>query len=205
MSLETWFAYVAALIVLSVIPGPSVLLVVAQALAKGLVGAFSCIAGDLLGGAIMMLAAFAGLGTLLAASSELYFVVKWIGVCYMLWLGLAQLLAARLLSQADLQEPARALDARSFRAGFLTGILNPKAVLFHLAFLTQFIDPTQSLTPQFAILLGTSTTVVCLILGCYAALAVRVRHLFQDLPARRRLGYTSGTCFLGASAFMASN
>ncbi|MEM9348686.1 MAG: LysE family translocator [Pseudomonadota bacterium] len=188
MSPETWIAYVAALTVLSVIPGPSVLLVVGQALAKGLRGAFSCVAGDLLGGVVMMTAAFIGLGTVLAASSELYLVIKWAGVAYMVWLGLAQFRAARSLREADLQQPARSLDKRSFRAGFFTGILNPKAVLFYLAFLAQFIDPTNPLMPQFLILMATSTAVVCVVLGGYAILAVRVRRVFQSLRARRRLG-----------------
>ncbi|MEM7506991.1 MAG: LysE family translocator [Pseudomonadota bacterium] len=206
MSIEVWLAYIAAFTLLSLIPGPSVFMVIGQSLSRGLDAAFYCIAGDLLGGVVMMTVAYIGLGTLLAASSGVYLLVKWAGVAYMAWLGLSQILAARRMVEADLTAPATsAIRAGSLRAGFLTGILNPKAIFFYVAFLAQFMNPAFPLTPQFLILMATSTTIVLVVLAAYALLAAQARRAFQSLRARKRMGYTGGTFLLGGSAIMASN
>ena len=206
MSVEAWIAYVAAFTILSLIPGPSVFMVIGQSLSKGLGAAFYCIAGDLLGGVVMMTVAYVGLGTLLAASSEVYLVIKWAGVAYMAWLGVSQILAARRLSEENLRTPATiAVRSGSLKAGFLTGILNPKAILFYVAFLAQFMNPAHPLTPQFLILMATSTVIVLVVLGAYALLASQARRTFQSLRARKRMGYTGGSFLLGGSALMASN
>ncbi|MEM1150184.1 MAG: LysE family translocator [Pseudomonadota bacterium] len=206
MSFQVWLAYVATFTLLSLIPGPSVFMVIGQSLSRGIGAAFFCIVGDLLGGIVMMTTAYIGLGTLLAASSGVYLFVKWAGVAYMAWLGLSQILAARRLVEADLTKPATsAIRAGSLRAGFLTGILNPKAILFYVAFLAQFINPAYPLTPQFLILMATSTAIVLIILGAYALLAAHARRVFQSLHARKRMGYAGGSFLLGGSALMASN
>lgn len=206
MTIEVWVAYVAAFTLLSLIPGPSVFMVIGQSLSRGPLAAFYCIAGDLLGGIIMMSVAYVGLGALLAASSGIYLLIKWAGVAYMAWLGLSQILAARRMVEADLVTPTTsAIRAGSLRAGFLTGILNPKAILFYVAFLAQFMDPAYRLTPQFLILMATSTMIVLVVLGAYALLAAQARRAFQSLRARKRMGYAGGSCLLGGSALMASN
>lgn len=206
MSIEVWLAYAAAFTLLSLVPGPSVFMVIGQSLSRGLGAAFFCIMGDLLGGIVMMTIAYIGLGTLLAASSGVYHLIKWAGVAYMAWLGLSQILTARRLVEADLTTPATsAIRAGSLRAGFLTGILNPKAILFYVAFLAQFMNPAYPLTPQFIILMATSTTIVLIVLGVYAVLAAQARKAFQSLRARKRMGYAGGSFLLGGSALMASN
>lgn len=206
MSVEVWLTYVAAFTVLSLIPGPSVFMVIGQSLSKGLGAAAYCIAGDLLGGIFMMTIAYIGLGTILATSSEIYLIIKWVGVAYMAYLGLSQILAARRMVEADLISPAiSAVRSGSLKAGFLTGILNPKAILFYVAFLAQFMNPAHPMTPQFLILMATSTMIVLLVLGGYALLAAQARRVFRSLRARKRMGYTGGSFLLGGSALMASN
>ncbi len=154
----------------------------------------------------MMTIAYAGLGTVLASSSGVYTVIKWVGVGYMAWLGLSQILAAKRMNEADLVIAASpAIRAGSIRSGFLIGILNPKAILFYVAFLAQFMNPEKAMTPQFLILMATSTVNVFIVLGGYALLAAQARRTFQSLRARKRMGYTGGSCLLGGSAFMASN
>ena len=206
MSIEIWLAYAAAFTVLSLIPGPSVFMVIGQSLSRGLKAALYCIAGDLLGGIVMMIIAFVGLGTVLAASSSIYLVIKWAGVAYMAWLGISQIHVARRLVETDLAAPATtAIRAGSLRAGFLTGILNPKAILFYVAFLAQFMNPALPLAPQFIILMATSTAIAFIVLAAYALLAAQARRAFQSLRARKRMGYAGGTFLLGGSALMASN
>lgn len=206
MSLETWLAYVAAYTILSLIPGPSVLMVIGQSLSKGLGAAFHGIFGDWLGGIVVMTVAYVGLGTVLATSSEVFHIIKWAGVAYMAYLGLAQILAARRMVESDLTSaPSASLRSGSLRAGFLTGVLNPKVILFYVAFLAQFMNPAHPMMPQFLLLMATSTVVVLIVLGGYALLAAQARKVFQSLRARKRMGYTGGSFLLGGSALMATN
>lgn len=204
MTLDTWLTYLAAYAVLSLIPGPSVFMVIGQSLSRGFGAALFCILGDLLGGVVVMSVAYAGLGTVLAASSGLYLVLKWAGVAYMAWLGLSQIRTARRLTGAELS-PRPAHSSSSLRAGFLTGVLNPKAILFYVAFLAQFMNPALPMTPQFLILMVTSSATVLVVLGGYALLAAQARRLFQSLRARKRMGYAGGVFLLGGSAVLASN
>ena len=206
MSLDVWLAYVAAVTILSLIPGPSVFMAISQSLSKGLSASFYSIVGNLLGGIVMMTVAYVGLGTILATSSWVYTVIKWMGVGYMAWLGLSQILAARRMNEADLIMTASPeVRASSLSSGFLIGVLNPKAVLFYVAFLAQFMNPEKAMTPQFLILVATSTVNVFIVLGGYALLAAQARRFFQSLRARKRMGYTGGSCLLGGSAFMTTN
>lgn len=205
MTWETWLTFALAYLVLSIIPGPSVLMVAGQALSRGLGVALFCILGDLAGGVIIMTLSYAGLGLILAQSAEAYALVKWAGIAYMAWLGLTQLRAAYRLEEKDLVAATLARANRAgFRAGFVTGVLNPKAILFYVAFLAQFIDPSQESLPQFLILMATSSGIVFLVLGAYALLAAQARKAMTSLKARKRMGYAGGGCLLGGSAWMAT-
>ena len=146
------------------------------------------------------------LGTVLASSSGVYTVIKWVGVGYMAWLGLSQIFEAKRINEADLVIAASPeIRAGNLRSGFLIGVLNPKAILFYVAFLAQFMNPENAMTPQFLILMATSTVTVFIVLGGYALLAAQARRTFQSLRARKRMGYAGGSCLLGGSAFIASS
>ncbi len=206
MTLETWLAYTFAVTVLSLIPGPSVFMALAQSLSRGLSAALYCIVGNLLGGVVVMTASYIGLGEILATSSEAYHVLKWAGIAYMAWLGITQIIAARRLVETDQLDTVNASSRMTnLRSGFLIGLLNPKAILFYVAFLAQFMDPAHSLTLQFLILLATSTLVVFIVLTGYALLASKARSTMRSVKARKRMGYTGGSFLLGGSALMASN
>lgn len=206
MNFEIWLAYAFAYTVLSLIPGPSVFMVLGQSLSRGFGAALFCILGDLLGGVVVMTASYVGLGVILATSSEAYLVLKWAGVGYMAWLGISQIIVARRLGEADLISTVSAAPRSvSLRAGFLTGVLNPKAILFYVAFLAQFMDPANPMIPQFLILMATSMIVVFVVLLGYALLAAQARRTMHSLRARKRMGYAGGSFILGGSAFMATS
>jgi threonine/homoserine/homoserine lactone efflux protein len=120
----------------------------------------------------------------------------------MAYLGIMQIKAARNLLEA---RPFAPVSARgSLGAGFLTGVLNPKAIMFYMAFLAQFIEPAAPQAPQLLILMATSTLVVALVLSGYALLATKVSSRLQSLKARKRMGYAGGSFLLGGSALMAA-
>ncbi|MEM8976585.1 MAG: LysE family translocator [Pseudomonadota bacterium] len=202
MPIENWIAYAIAYVVISIIPGPSVFMVIGQALSRGNRAAMVCIAGDLVGGIIVMTASYLGLGLILASSSLAFTAMKWVGVAYMAYLGIAQIIAARNLK--EIKVVSKTSVRGSFGAGFLTGILNPKAIMFYMAFLAQFIEPNAAQLPQFLILMTTSSVIVAFVLGTYACLSAKVSTGLQSIQARKRLGYAGGSCILGGSAIMAA-
>ncbi|MGX1500364.1 homoserine/homoserine lactone efflux protein [Labrenzia sp. MBR-25] len=207
MSLETWLAYTLACVVLTIIPGPSVMLVVGQTLMRGKTAAMMCILGDVVGSIVLTGLSFAGVGAILAASTVLFQTVKWVGVLYLAWLGYSQIREARRDGgSVETSVQTRSLKGsfwRSFWAGTLTAIFNPKAIVFYMAFLAQFIDPAGDLAVQLTVLTVTSSLVVMGLLTGYAVLAARARKVFQTSKARRRMGYAGGGFMIGGSALMA--
>lgn len=203
MLMQSWLAYLAACLLLTLIPGPSVLMVVGHSLTRSLRSALFCVAGNLIATVSVMSASYLGIGMVLAASSTAFLALKWAGVAYMAYLGIAQILSAR--TDADAAGPRRdAPAAGSLRAGFLTGVLNPKAIMFYMAFLAQFIDPAAPQLPQILILMATSLAVVAAVLGGYALLAARIGQRLRSVRLRKRLDYTGGCFLLGGSVVMAT-
>ena len=74
-----------------------------------------------------------------------------------------------------------------------------------MAFLVQFMNPAFPMTPQFLVLMATSSAIVFVVLGSYALLAAQARRTLQSLPARKRMGYAGGSLLLGGSALMTTN
>ena len=203
MNFELWLVFVAAYTVISLIPGPSVLLVTGIALSRGGKAACLCIVGELVGGVALIGLSLFGVGAILAASSGLFQIVKSMGVFYMAYLGLRQIMETRR-DHTDRHDRSLKHDGiSSVRAGFSTAVLNPKAIVFYVAFVSQFLDPAASIYSQFAIVVVTSTVIVGVVLGGYAMIAARARRTLQSAQARRRFGYAGGGALIGGSAFMA--
>lgn len=199
MSFDNWLAFALAYTVLSLLPGPSTMTVVAQVLVGGWRAALGCIAGDLIGGVVIVALAAMGLGAVLASSALAFAAVKWAGVIYLAGLGLHQILTARRAPRAGPTHTRSGL-----LTGFLTGVLNPKAIVFYMAFLAQFLSPETPLAPQMLTVLLTSSTIVGAVLLGYAALALRMAWLWRSPRATRLTGYASGSLMLGSSFWMAS-
>jgi len=205
MSFESWGSYAMACFVLSLIPGPSVLLIIGQALSLGMRGAMACLAGALLGGLGLILGALAGLGAVLASSAVLFQAIKWAGIAYLLWLGVTQLRLARRTKVAPNDAPAPQSVKGSFRSGFLTALLNPKSLVFYLAFLSQFLDPAHSTWVSYVQLIVTSIVIAGISLLAYALLAERLRQRLTSPKAQRRIKMATGGLYLGGGALMAAS
>lgn len=177
MSLELWLAFVAASTALLLIPGPTVLLVLSYALSKGRSVAVASATGVALGDLVAMTASLLGLGALVLASATLFTVLKWVGAVYLIWLGIKLLRSA---PSGGLQaiEPERNVTARSvFGHAAAVTALNPKSIAFFIAFVPQFLRPTDPLGPQFAILIATFVGLAGLNALAYALLADRLRRM----------------------------
>ena len=205
MSFESWGSYAMACLVLSLIPGPSELLIIGQALSLGMRGAMACLAGALLGGLGLILGALAGLGAVLASSAVLFQAIKWAGIAYLLWLGVTQLRLARRTKAVPSDAPAPQSVKGSFRSGFLTALLNPKSLVFYLAFLSQFLDPAHSTWISYVQLIVTSIVIAGISLLAYALQAERLRQRLTSPTAQRRIKMATGGLYLGGGALMAAS
>jgi len=204
MSIEMWLAFVVANAVLTLIPGPCVILIVSQAITRGMSAAIMCIVGDILGGAALMVLSLVGVGAILAASATLFTIFKWLGVIYMAYLGITQIIATKNSLGEEEKIDKNKLTAGSFKAGFWSSLLNPKAIVFYMAFLPQFMTPDGDTLLQFSILIVTSSVVVGIILAGYALAASRARNLFQSKKSRKYFDYSGGSFLVGSSVLMAS-
>jgi threonine/homoserine/homoserine lactone efflux protein len=175
--------------------------VTARTLSGGKSDGIASALGASIGGLIHVIVATIGLSALLAASARAFMLVKYVGAAYLLFLGVRAILDARRAQRFTEVEPHGA--RRAFLEGILTEALNVKTALFFLAFIPQFVDHTQAVAPQFA-LLGA----VCLLLNTsvdflVVFLAFRLAKYFRGSarPARR-LKYVSGSVLLGLGAYL---
>lgn len=175
MTLETWIAFAALETVLCLIPGPAVLFVLGQGLVQGPRSAVAASVGILSANAGYFAVSATGLGALLLASYEVFFAIKWLGVAYLVWLGLRALLARPEALAVERSKPASAW--RVLRRGFLVQAANPKTILFFSALLPQFIDPKGDVVAQMLILGVTSVVVEFVVLAVYGGLAGRLRQV----------------------------
>ena len=203
MSIEMWLTFVVACTVITLVPGPCVLLLISQALSRGVSAAFASIGGVLVGDVFLMLLSLMGLGAILGSSEVLFQMVKWAGVIYMAYLGYSQIIEARRMTSTSFSEPQPDKKWACFKAGFLSAALNPKGIMFYLAFLPQFMVPTGNTEQQTLILLTTSTFVVAAVLAMYVLAAAKAKKLLFGSKAAKRINYISGGCLFGGSAMMA--
>ncbi|MEO0427426.1 MAG: LysE family translocator [Pseudomonadota bacterium] len=203
MTLETYLAYLATVFVFFARPpGPSQLLFMAHALRRGNPGAMPVLAGDLSANALQMLAAGLGLAGAVVASANLFLTIKWAGVAFLVWTGIRLWRAAgRAGGRAErgALEPGR---GPLFRQGFVTSAANPYAILFFAALFPQFIDPSEPLALQLAVLGGTYLAVDGALLLAWGG---AVRALGQRLGPRveRAMGRISGALMIGAACLLA--
>ena len=204
MTLTTWLLYVAAVLVLTVTPGPSVLMCVSTAVNLGTrkaliasLGSTTAIVG------IMALSAL-GLGTALAASETLFSVLKWLGAGYLAYLGITSLCSsASAIAVSGSVESST--NGRLFAQGFLVGASNPKALLFFGALFPQFIVPSAPQIPQFLLLGVTFIFFELLWLTIYALSASRAKQWLQQPRRAKLFNRATGVVFLVAAGLLATS
>ena len=203
MSAEIWAAYVGAAMIILVIPGPTIMLVISQALVHGRRAVVPLVAGVALGDFTAMTLSLAGLGAILAASATAFSALKWIGAAYLIYLGIR-----RWLSKSEderSQIPGTGASNRSlFRSAFVVTALNPKSIAFFVAFLPQFVNPQGAAFPQMVILGATFLFLAAVNATLYAVFAGRLRDRMQNATVRRWIDRCGGTALIGAGALLAA-
>ncbi len=197
MTFETWLAFVAASAVLLVIPGPTLLTVISYSVAHGRRARWPLVAGVALGDSTALAVSLVGLGGLLAASAMAFTVVKWVGGLYLLWLG-TSMLRAGVTASAVAARPAPASMGKLFANTWLVTALNPKGIIFFVAFLPQFLTPGQPVAPQLWALAATFVVLASLNAAGYAVFAGAARRLFASAPALKRFHLVGGSLLSAA-------
>jgi len=186
---------------LNLTPGPDVLYIISRALRGGRRAGFAAVAGISCGCLVHVVLASLGLGVLLATSALLFSAIKWIGAGYLLWVGVRLLRApapAVLPGAAEAAADVPASGWQVFAGGFLTNVLNPKVVLFFLAFLPQFIAPSVQHKALAFALLGLVFTVNALpVNAAYVLLADRMRSSRWAARGMQWLDKLAGVLFIG--------
>ena len=200
MSLELYLAFVAASALLVLTPGPMVAYLVAVTLRHGLRHGLMALIGSAAASAIQLAVVVAGLSLILNAAAEAFFWLKWIGAAYLLYLGVKALREP----VDDLAAPAAMMRSgrRTITEAFVVNLTNPKALLFHGAFLPLFISPAAPATPQLLLLAATFIVVAAVLDGCWAMFAARLQPVLMRV-GRWRNRITGGVLVTAAAALAA--
>lgn len=196
MLLDHWLAFTAASEVLLLIPGPTVLMVISHALAHRRGAATATVAGVVLGDFVAMTASLAGLGALLAASASLFAVLRWAGAIYLVILGVK--LWRTPVGDPGTAEPSATTLRRLLARAFAVTVLNPKSILFFIAFVPQFLVRSSPLLPQLMLLEATFVTLAAANAVFYALAASAARWTIRRPAIRRSLNRAGGSLLVGA-------
>jgi threonine/homoserine/homoserine lactone efflux protein len=167
MSLDLWLLYVATDTLMCFSPGPAVLFIIAQGLRYGGRHCLWANGGILAANTFYFGLSATGLGAVLAASTTLFTVIKWIGAAFLIWLGIRSFLGHAGIQKARAAQGAPVSGPKLFAQAFALQATNPKALLFFAALLPQFLDVTRPLLPQVLIVGITGNTIELMVLGFY--------------------------------------
>ena len=174
MELTNWLIYFAAVLGLTLTPGPNGLLALTHGAIYGTRKTIATIFGGSVGFATVIGLSMFGIGALLAASSQALIVLKFLGGAYLVWLGI-QVWRSPSLGEASPKVLERVSSASLFRHGALAALTNPKGILFFVAFLPQFIDPAISLLTQFVVMAATFAVIEFIYEYVVASLANKIQ------------------------------
>lgn len=204
MEFALWLGFVLASLALLIAPGPTVILVASYAMTHGRTVALATAAGVAAGDFVAMSTSLLGLGALVLASAELFVTLKWIGAAYLAYLGVRLLLARPGAGLGEVTAGRAVRRSALFGHAFTVTALNPKSIVFFIAFVPQFIRPEAPLAPQFAILIATFVTLAALNAVAYALLADRLRARLARPAVALWLGRAGGAVLVALGVLTAA-
>ena len=196
-----YLAFVIVSSMLIVVPGPNVLLIVATSLSCGRKSGLATVAGSTCAMALQLGIAALGTAWVAAFLAEAFGVLKWLGVAYLIYLGVGRLRAA--LSKTAIEAEVVPGRRSSFWRGFLVSLTNPKTILFFGAFLPQFVSPGLSAGPQLAVLSGSFLVLAVVFDTAYVMLASGLRNVVRRPKTRKWFEGLAGTLFVSSGIGLA--
>ncbi len=201
MSIEIWLAFVTASVVLLIIPGPTILTVISYSISHGYKAKIPLILAVALGDSTALALSLLGLGALLAESAFWFQVVKWAGGLYLIYLGIKLLMAGVNPSKIEANK-GEVSSWKLFTNTYLVTALNPKGIIFFVAFLPQFINTNTDVTAQLWLLAVTFVALASLNATLYAIFAGKAQQALSS-PKTQRLFNICGGSLLSAAGVWA--
>ena len=203
MDFATWLTFFAASWAISISPGAGAVAAMSAGLNHGFRRGYITVFGLVLGIWTQLLVIGLGLGALVAASPSAFLVVKWAGVAYLVWLGIAQWRAPAVpLAQRTLETSQITRRAMIFR-GWTINAVNPKGTVFMLAVVPQFLVLSEPLLPQYLLIGATLSFTDFVVMAGYTALAAKVLTALKEVSHVRAMNRVFGAFFVLAGTLLA--
>ncbi len=204
MAWEQWLAYFVACWIICLSPGAGAVASMSAGRKCGFRRGYWNVLGLEVALVLQIVIVAAGLGAILATSSVAFAAIKWLGVAYLLYLGWQQWFA-HTQSQQEVAVDGRLVSrTRLVARGFLVNMSNPKAIVFFLAVLPQFLDPGRALFMQYVWLTVTMVVVDSVVMAGYTGLASRLLQTLRSPRQQKLLNRTFGGLFMGAASLLAT-
>jgi threonine/homoserine/homoserine lactone efflux protein len=202
---HAYWIFVGAAVVLVLAPGPDMAYMLTRTIAQGRKAGIVAAIGINVGAYVHVLAAVLGLSAILATSSFAFTLVKWIGACYLVWIGIQALTRSASINLKE-SAPVQVNVRTIFWQGFLSDVLNPKVALFFLAFLPQFVDFGAGNEIHQLLILGVTCNVIAISINLilvYFASALTA-SLRRDQRITRWLHRAMGAMFIALGIRLAN-
>ncbi|ANI77784.1 MULTISPECIES: LysE family translocator [Sphingobium] len=195
MSLHLWWLYVTAVFLISATPGPNMLHVMTQSIAHGPRKAMMTMAGLMSAVLLCLIASALGLGALLEASPQLFDLLRYAGVAYLIWLGIRAWRAPVSTGGGIAAQPQSA--GALYGTGLLTGLSNPKLIIFAAALFPQFIDTDRPFVIQLAILVVSFVVIESFWYSVYALGGTKLKRWLEPANRQQMFNRGTGVLFIG--------
>lgn len=205
MSLSLWLALVGACLVISLTPGAGAINTMANSLGSGWARSIWGILGQQAALVLHVAIVAAGAGALVSRSHTAFEVIRYVGAAYLVFLGVRQFRAQS--GHDDDAGAERVVEGAwpMFRRGLLVNLTNPKAIVFFLAFVPQFVRADRTLVPQYATLVATVVAVDVLVMwGVFAPAARGLARVIAREDGRRVVNRVFGGLFVGVGLLLAT-
>lgn len=204
MSWETYLIFVVTTAVVCLTPGPAALLIVAQGISNGFRRSYWAIAGIALANAIYFALSATGVAALIVASGTLFAIIKWVGVAYLFYLGISAM-RSKASALTVTSDPGQAVKGlRAFWQAVVVELSNPKALLYFVALLPQFIDLAKPVGMQMLVFGVTTVVLDAAAYTIYAWLGSKTQRFTANARFVKASNRTAGGLLMVAGAMMAT-
>ena len=201
MSYQIWFAYMLACWVISISPGAGAIASMSSGLNYGFRRGYWNAIGLQLALLVQIMVVAAGVGVLFATTPVAFLVVKWFGVLYLLYLAYLQWTAKTQSIDIQAEQPTKSIP-KLILNGFIVNISNPKAIVFLLAVLPQFLDLSKPQWIQYVIMATTMVTIDLIVMAGYTGLAAKVLRLLKSPKQQKYMNRTFAVLFSCAAGLL---
>ncbi|AYO52871.1 threonine transporter RhtB [Acinetobacter sp. WCHAc060033] len=201
MSYQVWFAYMLACWVISISPGAGAIASMSSGLNYGFRRGYWNAIGLQLALLVQIMVVAAGIGVLFATTPVAFLVVKWFGVLYLLYLAYLQWTAKTQSIDIQAEQPTKSIP-KLILNGFIVNISNPKAIVFLLAVLPQFLDLSKPQWIQYVIMATTMVTIDLIVMAGYTGLAAKVLRLLKSPKQQKYMNRTFAVLFSCAAGLL---